>query len=87
MSTVSNARIGFPQWLPRWKSKHSKVQEQGIGPTHCLVFFTFCAHRLWLHPSEKVISEGRLHKHFLKNGACLLFLESISVEEIKFSRG
>lgn len=59
MSIVSNPGIGFPQWLPRWKSKHSKVQEQSIGPIRCLVFFTFHAHRVWLNASEKDISEGR----------------------------
>lgn len=85
---VASTGIGFLQWLPRWKSKHWKYKKQGIDPIRCLVFFIFPANRIWLCPSEKVIRERRdIISTSPQNGKCLLFLETVSLEEIRFSRG
>lgn len=85
---VVSTGIGFLQWLPRWKSKHWKHKAQGIDPIRCLVFFAFPANRVRLCPSEKVIRGRRdIISTSPQNGKCLLFLETVSLEEIRFSRG
>lgn len=88
MSMVSNPRVGFPNWLPRWKSKHLKVRGTRYR-SHSLFSFLYlsCPQNMASPIWKSHYWEERLYKHCLKNGTCLLFLENISLEEIKFIRG
>lgn len=88
MSIVSNPRVGFPNWLPRWKSKHLKVRGTRYR-SHSLFSFLYlsCPQNMASPIWKSHYWEERLYKHCLKNGTCLLFLENISLEEIKFIRG